>query len=265
MSCSKRNSRMSQVDFITFCYPGDINRLYAGSWFQGMIDSHQCWFDNIWLIQQRCRGIPIHLLDIDFPVKFIESEDHPDILAEFNLPELDERAEHYTHGPNAPHYWKWHVINHLIGLKVSSADYIVFSDADCTIRSQSTECNWIKTGIDILERYPKVLIVGPGDGAVMCEALTKEGYRLTQNVSQQVFLCNRERLKSIGFNVPWDWEFLAPGGPFQEFYYLLEGRIWRYMNQHSLWRCILPDEIARYWHHNKLTDEGMFETDYSKW
>lgn len=253
------------VDFCTFCHPGDINRLYAGDWLINMVDSHSYYFDSARLIKQRCKDIPIHDIDIEFQLEITESEDHPNILSEFGLPEYDEKAEHYTHGPNAPHYWKWHVINHLIGLKVSTADYIVFSDSDCTIRSQDPDKNWIKTGINLLKSYPEVLIVGPGDGATMFEALLSGGYRLTQNVSQQVFLCERERLANIDFNIPWNWEFLAPGGPFQEYYYLMEGRIWRYMHKHNLWRCILPDEIARYWHMNRLTDEGMFETDYDKY
>jgi hypothetical protein len=69
----------------------------------------------------------------------------------------------------------------------------------------------------------------------------------------------------VDFNIPWNWEVLAPGGPMQEYYYMLEGRIWRYLHKNQLWRCILPDEIARYWHCNILTEDGLFEADYSKY
>jgi hypothetical protein len=264
-------SRNYSIDFITFCHPGDVHRLYHGTWLSDMIQSHRCEFDNIKVVHQRCGKIALILPDEvveslkDYSAHVIYSEDHPNILTEFGLPEEDEIADGYTHGPTAPHYWKWHCINHLIGLKVSDADYIVFSDNDCVIRSQSDNQSWIDVGIAILKSYPEILIIGPGDGAVMSEAITPEGYRCTQNVSQQLFLCNRERMLEVDFNIPWNWEVLAPGGPMQEYYYMLEGRIWRYLYKNQLWRCILPDEIARYWHCNLLTEDGLFEADYSKY
>ncbi len=266
---------MSNVDFITFCHPGDIHRLYNDTWLADMVASHGYKFSTIKVIHQRCEKIAMLLHDItrkslkDYSVHIIPSEAHSNILTEFGLPEGDPIADRWTHGPTAPHYWKWHVINHLIGLKVSSADYIVFSDNDCTIRSQVERekfgWGWIEEGIRLLEKYPNVLIVSPGDGAQMFEAKTEESYRLTQNVSQQLFLCNRERLKTIDFNISWNWEMLAPGGPMQEYYWMLEGRIWRYMNKYDQWRCILPDSVVRYWHHGLLNDQGFFEVDYSKY
>jgi hypothetical protein len=261
--------RNYSVDFITFCHPGDIDRFYADKWLPDMVRSHWYEFDTIRVVHQRCHGISYKLPNLQtspFSALAVhQSESHPNILTEFGLPEVDEIADRQTHGPTAPHYWKWHVINHLIGLKVSSADYIIFSDNDCMIRSQGGEKSWIDIGIEILQRYPEILIISPGDGAVMSEALTSEGYRCTQNVSQQLFLCNRKRLKEIDFNISWNWEVIAPGGPMQEYYYMLEGRIWRYLHKHQLWRCILPDDIARYWHHGLLTEDGLFEMDYSKY
>lgn len=256
-----------KVDFCTFCHPGDIHRLYNGIWLSDMIASHEYPFNEIKIVHQRCEKItmllPKHTVNSleNHTIHIIPSESHPNILSEFGLPENDPIADEWTHGPTGPHYWKWHNLNHLISLKVSTADYIVFSDSDCTIKSHDPGQNWITRGIDILQRYPEVLIVSPGDGGQMAEAQTPEGYRLTQNVSQQLFLCSRKRLMSIDFNIPWNWEFLAPGGPFQEYYYLLEGRMWRYMHHHNLWRCILPDGVARYWHWNKLTDDGFFVAD----
>jgi hypothetical protein len=258
------------IDFITFCHPGDYHRLYANTWLIDMIASHEIYFDTVRIVHQRCAGLDIPkppiICDLNCgALNIIPSETHPNILTEFGYPEEDPIASRWTHGPTGPHFYVYHNINHLIGLKVSDADYIVFSDSDCTIKSHDPGQNWIRKGIDILQRYPEILIVSPGDGATMAEALTAEGYRLTQNVSQQLFLCSRQRLKNVDFNIPWNWEFLAPGGPFQEFYYLLEGRIWRYMHKHGLWRCVLPDHVARYWHFNKLTDNGLFETDYEKY
>ncbi len=258
------------IDYITFCHPKDYHRLYAPDWLTNAIASHEIHFNTVRIVHQRCAGLDmpappsVASLNCD-ALNIIPSEAHLNILTEFGYPEEDPIADEWTHGPTGPHFWEFHNINHLVGLKVSDADYIVFSDSDCLIRSHDPDQNWIRKGIEILQRYPEVLIVSPGDGATMAEAQLPNGYRLTQNVSQQLFLCSRARLKSIDFNIPWNWEFLAPGGPFQEFYYLLEGRIWRYMHKHSLWRCIVPDYVARYWHCNLITDNGLFEGDYSKY
>ena len=233
------------VDFITFCCPKDIHRLYVSGELESRVRSHGYNFQYAHVIRQRCADIEIAEYIPQLPHLIHRSEDHPNILSEFGIPENDLIADHWTHGPNAAHYWKWHVINHLIGLKVSTADYIVFSDCDCRIKSQPD--SWVNKGIDLLHRFPKILIVSPSDGGHMAESMLPGGVRLTQNVSQQVFLCERERLKSIDFNVPWNWEFTAPGGPMQEYYYMLEGRIWRYMHHNSLYRAILPKQW-RYWH-----------------
>ncbi len=259
-----------KLDFITFCHPGDFHRLYAPDWLPDMIGSHETHFDTFRIVHQRCAGIDMPALPSADAlncnaVHIIPSESHPNILTEFNLPDDDPVADEYTHAPHGPHAWKNHTTNHLTGLKVSDADYIVFSDSDCIIKSHAPGENWIRTGIDILQRYPEVLIVSPGDGGQMAEAKTAEGYRLTQNTSQQLFLCERRKLGSIDFNVPWNWEKLAPGGPFAEFYWLMEGRMWRYMDKVGWWRCILPDSVARYYHLNRLTNEGLFERDYSKY
>lgn len=259
-----------KIDFITFCHPGDAHRLYAPGWLQKIVNSHQWHFDNVIIIQQRMTpsaaspAPSIEGLNTD-ALRVVPSELHPNILTEFGLPENDPIADEYTHGPTAAHYWKWHVINHLIGLKESDADFIVFSDNDCLIRSQDSGRSWVIEAMRVLKEYPQILIVGPGDGATMAEAQTKEGYRLTRNVSQQLFVCERQELMDADFDIDWGGEFNAPGGPMQEYYYMLEGRIWRYLEQRNMWRCIMPDYIARYWHCNRLTDDGLFEGDYSKY
>jgi hypothetical protein len=176
----------------------------------------------------------------------LESEDYPDILTKYKIPEDDPIADEMTHGSTAPHYWRWHCINHLIGLDVSRAIYVVFSDADCRIKESPPGRSWVDEGIKLLEKYNDILIVSPSDGGHMAEKRIGS-VRLTQNVSQQVFLCNRIRLNRIDFAIPWNWEYTAPGGPFQEYYYMLEGRMWRYMHKHGLYRAILPKQW-RYWH-----------------
>jgi hypothetical protein len=235
---------MTTVDFVTFCHKKHIHKLHESGVLLDMVASHGYPFDNTILIHQRCRNVEYRPI-AEFPVRIIESESHPNILTEFNIGE-DAKADHYTHGPNASHYWKWHVINHLIGLKESRAGYIVFSDCDCTIKESDPNVSWVEEGIRLLQQYPQILIVSPGDGGEMFESRV-EDVRLTQNVSQQVFLCHRHTLRHINFGLPWDWEYLAPGAPFQEYYYMLEGRIWRWLYKHNLYRAILSDKW-RYWH-----------------
>jgi len=232
----------STVDFITFTHPAHIERLQGQ--IAGIVATHKHDFNKIILIRQRCRG---QFDNIHFDgVMEVESEDHPNILTEYGLPEDDPVADEYTHGPTACHYWKWHVINHLIGMKVSKADFVVFSDDDCYIKHSTPKRSWVVEGIDLLRQHSDILIVSPSDGGDMAEKRIGS-VRLTRNVSQQLFLANRLRLRAINFNIPWNWEKLAPGQPFQEYYYMLEGRIWRYMDAYGLWRAILPAEW-RYWH-----------------
>lgn len=236
------------VDFITFVHWRDYAKLAAPGELTRRVVSHNYQFNYVMVVRQRLRDHPeasqVHYPDANLE---IETEDHPDILKEYGIPEDDAIADEKTHGPTAPHYWKWHVINHLIGLKVSKADYVVFSDSDCRIQSQPAGRSWVDEGMRLLNSYKDILIVGPSDGGDMAERRLPGGVRLTQNVSQQMFLCHRQTLKSINFAIPWNWEFTAPGGPFQEFYYMLEGRIWRYMHHNGKYRAILPKEW-RYWH-----------------
>lgn len=241
------------VDYITFCHSKDYKRLHSPGTLKKNIASHKWGFGKKILIHQRLRGIEPKPRDLSNEITnllVLETEDYPQILSLYNIPENDEKADEYTHGPTAPHYWKWHVINHLIGLTVSQADYIVFSDADCYMKEQPVDTSWVGLGIALLKEKKDILIVSPSDGASMAEKTLDTTFgtvRLTQNVSQQMFLCERKRLAQIDFNIPWDWEKLAPGEPFQEYYYLLEGRIWRFMEKFGLYRAILPKNF-RYWH-----------------
>lgn len=240
----------NSVDFATFCCHKDIDKLHAPGVLEASVNSHRYPFDNVIVIHQRCsdRLFNYPLLP---NVRIVTIDDYQvdGILSDFRVSPINPIGDDMTHGPTAPHYWKWHVINHLNTLRNSTADYIVFSDADCYIKSQQSSRSWVEVGIELLQRYRHILIVGPGDGGQMFEAKTPEGYRLTQNVSQQLFLCERHRfINEVNFDDMWDGQMNAPGGPFQEYYWLLEGRMWRYMKNNNLWRCIVPDNIARYWH-----------------
>ena len=235
------------VDFITFCCPKDIHKLHEPGYLKAITTSHQFAFDNILVVHQRCQGMEyIPFKPFGIPIWTLESESYPDILKEHGMSEDDPGAASLSSGPNSAHWWVNHTINHLIGLKESHADYIVFSDCDCTIKESDPTRSWIEEGIYLLQRHPDILIVSPGDGGQMAERRI-DGARLTQNVSQQTFLCHRHTFRHVDFNIPWNWEVLAPGGPMREYYAMLEGRIWRWMHKHNLWRAILTDKW-RYWH-----------------
>lgn len=235
------------VDFITFCYHKDIERLAVPGELKSRIDSHRFPFAKKIMVRQNIRGQfdDIHFPDVD---QEVETEEYPDVLERFGFDiSKEQKADDMTHGPSALHYWKWHVINHLTGLLVSKADYIVFSDNDCRIVASPGQ-SWVEKSVEILTQHRSVLLVSPGEGGSTAEARLPGDVRLTQNNSQQLFCIERKRfLEEVDLAIPWDWEFLAPGEPFQEYYYMLEGRIWRYMHHNGLYRAILP-ETWKYWH-----------------
>jgi hypothetical protein len=197
------------------------------------------------VIHQRCKAgdyAPLNYRTVDLP----EEEFEP-LLRRFGVNPHNPRGDELTHGPSGPHFWVHHLVNHLRGLEVTTSDYIVFADCDTFMKAQPPDRTWVEEGISILERYSRVLIVSPGDGGITMEDQIPEA-RLTQNVSQQLFLCRGYQFRTeVNFDVEWNGVMDAPGGPFQEFYDLLEGRLWRYMRREGMWRAILPD-TWRYWH-----------------
>lgn len=236
------------VDFCTFCYHKDAPRIHVENTLKRVADEHKYNFNRIILIHQRCK----HLTDLRQITEIsnldIYDSDY-DILQEFNIP-IDDPVGAANCDMNGPHNWRHHTINHLVGLKNSKADYIVFSDSDISIIKNGPP-SWIEIGIKALQEHPEILIVCPSEGSN--ESLKKINVgNLVQSTSQQIFLCNRERFNKINFHVPWNWEKKAPGGgPFREFYSMMEGRMWRYIDQNNLYRLIL-DERWRYWHDGKL-------------
>ena len=171
----------------------------------------------------------------------IEEKDYPYILGRFGIPHRDPVLSELTHGWDNGHYYEHHLVNHLAHLLKATADYIVFSDADCQMIRQPEGKSWIERGIEILQQYPEVLIAAPSDGGPEYNRLLDDGTRLTQTVSQQLFMADRRRLLEMDFtNLPWDGQFRAPYGPFQEFYGLYEGHLWRWMDKYGLYRAVLP-------------------------
>ena len=212
-----KGQKVMTVDFITFCCHKDCDKLYEN--LDKHIQSHNYNFNKTIVIHQRIPG----------GYYSIKEEEYPDILLRNGINPCNEEADDYTHGWSASHYWKHHCVNHLKGLELSDADYIVFSDADCFFMGKS----WIPEAIDLLKK-PKILVVSPGDGT---------GPRFTQTMSQQLFIIRRKDFMNIDLDLP--FEGFKDGGPMQEYYFMLEGRIGRFMEKNDLQRYILEE---RYWH-----------------
>jgi len=241
--------------FVTFCHPPRYaSKLHQPGVLRAMVRSHQWLFDDVVVIHNQCKAGDYQPFDV--PVRTIDlpREEFDPLLERWKVDPVNEHCEEITHGEGAPHWWKVHVVNHLRGLEAVDTDYIVFADCDTHMRRQPEAGPvWIQVGIAILQNRPDVLIVSPGDGGQAGGSSAEggqwsDGTRLTRNVSQQLFLCRAEEFKSkVDFDAPWDQVRNAPGGPFQEFYCLLEGRLWRHMETTGQWRAILPDHW-RYWH-----------------
>ncbi|MGH7274642.1 MAG: glycosyltransferase family A protein [Nitrospiria bacterium] len=251
---------MTTVCFSTFCHPPHLSKLHAPGVLDEIIASHQFSFDEAIVVHQRCLGLSYRPFN-DPAIRIVESEDYyPQIYDRFRIDLNNPISARDCHGPGAAHWWAWHTLNHLIVLEEARSDYIVFSDCDTLIINSDPAKSWIQEAIEILETYPEVHIVSPGEGGSMAEAkLPDDQARLTRNVSQQLFITECKRFKQTDFDIPWNWEFLAPGGPMAEYYHMLEGRIWRYLHKHQLWRAILPDKW-RYWHYNPWEPKGWLES-----
>lgn len=230
MGATIKSKPNHMIDFSTFCYSGDKERLYME--FSDIYNSHQYVFDNIIVVHQMTAS---KMSDGGIITPEIWDDEIDQLLERNGINPNNPEAEYYTHGPTAAHYWKWHCINHLKALEVSEAEYIVLSDSDCRMIKNN---NWIKQGIEILKRDRSILVVSPSDGGTEVK---------TQIMSQQLFLCERERLKNIKWEYP--FEGFPPNGPFQEYWWLAEGRIGKYMEKNGLYRYILGHD-CRYWHFN---------------
>lgn len=217
------------VDFAIYCYEGDKERLFDE--FQRIYLSHGYDFNKIHIIHQRTKplegwGKSVNLVEI-------KEEEYDDILRRYNINPDDQEAEHYTHGWSSAHYYKHHLVNHLTALEQSIADYIVLSDSDCWMTSNN---GWVNKAIEFLKSDRSILVVSPNDGS-------KDNK--IQRMSQQLFLCERERLKNIDWSIP--FEGFPPNGPMPEYWWMCEGRIGKYMEKNNLYRKILESD-NRYWH-----------------
>lgn len=248
---------MPTVDFATFCCRKDAPRLHAPGQLKKQVESNDYTFNNVLAVHQLCSPSDYenpYFEDCPFPVNTLQIFDLDYVLIAFGI---DIKKPQYSSDVDKAHGYKFHVANHVFAIMTTLADYIVFADADCWMIRQPAGESWVKRGIDILETHPDVFIVSPNDG---------EPERKTQTISQQMFLVRVADFKQADFNQPgWDGNPHVPGGPFPEYWSLLEGRIGIYCKYTNRYRYVLGPEY-RYWHFNKTNPQtGLFETDLSKW
>lgn len=246
------------IALCTFCHPPHyVEKLHRPSVLRKMVESHATDFDSVVVIHQRCRAQDYAPFDIPCRTVDLPEKEFDGLLIRFNVNPINPYADEISHGPGGAHYWRHHLVNHLRGLEVTDTDYVVFADCDTRIVGQPGGRTWIQEGIYLLEAYPHVLVVSPGDGGEAGGGMAEggklpNGARLTRNMSQQLFLCRGNQFRrEVNFDVPWDRKYNAPGGPLQEWYVMGEGRIGRYMDQSGTWRAVLPDKW-RYWHESNF-------------
>ena len=230
-----RNQKKT-VSYATFCCEKDKDRAHEN--FLAHFQSHNFTFDEVFFVHQRCKTVPIKVLTgvKAYWQPWIMDSDYPEILSAFGIPYPDPVLDELTHGWGAPHFWAHHCVNHLKACLEATSEYIVFADADCYMKDQPEGKSWIDEGIRILESDPHAFVVSPNDGGPG---------RAERIMSQQMFLVRRSALRNMTM-IPWDGKFIE-GGPFQEYFGLLEGRIGRFMEANNLYRYVLPPEF-RYYH-----------------
>jgi len=235
------------VTLCTHCHSRDLPRLHAPKVLEDLIACHDYPFSEILVAHQRCEGLYYELPDDQrIRVLDIPKDDYEPTLKQFGIPHNDPALSEITHGWNWQWYYEHHCVNHCREILEASSDYIVFNDADCRITQQPS--SWVKRGIEILESNPKVFVVSPSDGGKEYNEIWQDGTRLTQTMSQQLFMGRTAQMKQLNFtHLQWDGKFDAPYGPMQEFYGLMEGWLWRYMRANGFYRAVLPEQY-RYWH-----------------
>ena len=138
---SKKTMETLIVDYFTFCHSKDVHRLYEN--VENHVNSHGYQFNKVNIIHQRipAGGLQINYSNFTAYLHEIRDEHIDEILKRWGINHDDKEAEQYTHGSSGPHFYKYHCVNHLKGLEESKADYIVFSDSDCYIKSQPENDN----------------------------------------------------------------------------------------------------------------------------
>lgn len=240
---------MPIVDFATFCHKGDAQRLHKPGQLKFQVESNNYPFNQIIVAYQNCDPDDYELLKLPFPTNQVTFSDIDNLLVSYGI---DIDKPQYQSPTDKHHTWKNHVINHLVAVNVSKAEYIVFADSDCWMIRQPAR-SWVEKGIEVLSQNPDVFIVSPNDG---------EPERKTQVISQQMFLTRTSDFKSANFNQPGYSGNPRDYSEMPEYHAMLEGRIHYYCKATNRYRYVLPPEY-RYWHHNRFNEDGSYKTNYS--
>ena len=175
-----------------------------------------------------------------------------DIDRELGGSGIDFWSPQYISDVDKAHTWKNHVVNHIATIQRVRADYIVFADNDCWMVRQPEGKSWIDHGILILEQHPNVFIVSPNDG---------EPERYTLRMSQQMFIVRVDEFRNANFNQPGYSGDPRDYDTMPEYHAMLEGRMEYHCREAGKSRYVLGPEY-RYFHHNVLTENGHYDTDY---
>ena len=234
------------VDFATFCYAADAHRLHKPGQLEKQVLSNGYNFNQVIIVYQLCE--PNGMLQCSYPVNQVVIRVIDNVLKAFDI---DLNREQYQSPTDKHHTWKQHVVNHLMAVNISKSDYIVFADNDCWMIKQPH--SWVSVGIGILATDPDIFIVSPNDG---------ESERKTQVISQQMFMARTDEFRQADFNQPG-----YSGNPrdypeMPEYHAMLEGRIHYHCVASGKYRYVLPPEY-RYFHHNRLNEDGTYKTNYS--
>ncbi len=192
---------------------------------------------------------PFFFPDYHYNLNVYQIDDIDNFLSVFDI-DIDKPQYVGDHA----HYWKHHVVNHLKAISLSSADYIVFADNDCWIVDQPEGESWIEHGIELLQSNKDMFIVSPNDG---------EPERTTLRMSQQMFLVKVDEFRNADFNQPGYSGNPKDYDTMPEYHAMLEGRMEYHCRQSGQFRYVCPSQY-RYFHHNVLTENGYFDTDYKK-
>ncbi len=246
------------VDFATFCYAGDAHRLHKPGQLEKQVESNGYPFNKIFVIYQgfsnsnRPDKTFYHQSVNDIPIYIVWVDDIDKTLIDNGI---DISKSQYVSDVDKAHTWKNHVVNHLVAAHysqdLSKSDYIVFADNDCWMIKQPM--SWVEVGIEVLKANPDAFIVSPNDG---------EPQRITQVISQQMFLARTDEFRQADFNQPG-----YSGNPrdypeMPEYHAMGEGRIHYHCVASGKYRYVLPPEY-RYFHHNRLNEDGTYKTNYS--
>ncbi len=240
-----------KVDFATFCHKGDVERLHVIFQLSQQVKSNNYLFYNVFVVYQSCSPQGSHA---GLDVKIIIIEDINYELSSFGI---DIDKPQYVSSTDKAHAWKNHVVNHIVAIKNTNADYIVFADADCWMVQQPNDDrwnSWIIPAMHILQDDSSIFIVSPNDG---------EPERKTLRMSQQMFLARVDEFRNADFNQPGYTGNPRDYDTMPEYHAMLEGRMEYHCREAGQWRYVLGPEY-RYFHHNVLTEDGHYDTDYKK-